>query len=415
MLKYLLPSLTFLIIISSGFPAESETITTIHFFWGKGCPHCERGKTFLSGLKTRYPEIEIREYEVWHNRENAMLLVRLADVYGFKPSGVPVTFIGDRYIFGFSEQSAAEIESALQICMSGLCIDPLERIKAPTAKGRMPEKIKPKESVSLPILGEVNASKTSLPFFTLVIAGLDSFNPCSFFVLLSLMSLMIHAGSRRKMFIIGGTFVFFSGFIYFLFMAAWLNLFILAGRVRIVTTAAGFVAVLISAINIKDFFYFKKGISLSIPEKAKPGLFERMRGLLKAESLLSVLAGTVVLAIAANSYELLCTAGFPMIFTRVLTLHSLSPKVYYLYLLLYNIIYVIPLALIVAVFIITLGARKLTERQGRVLKLISGMMMLLLGLVLLINPALLNNVFTAFALLSSALALSFIIVKVTRD
>jgi uncharacterized membrane protein YfcA len=72
-----------------------------------------------------------------------------------------------------------------------------------------------------------------------------------------------------------------------------------------------------------------------------------------------------------------------MVYTRVLTLHKLSSFQYYQYLVLYNIVYVVPLAIIVAVITVTLGTRKLTEWQGRQLKLVSGLMMLALGAVLI--------------------------------
>lgn len=216
------------------------------------------------------------------------------------------------------------------------------------------------------------------------------------------------------MLLIGGTFVFFSGFIYFLFMAAWLNLFLHIGQLKIMTTIAGVIALIIASINIKDFFFFKEGISLAIPEKAKPKLFEHMRKLLKATSLTSMMIGAVVLAIAANAYELLCTIGFPMVFTRVLTLHSLPGFKYYLYLIFYNMIYIIPLAVIVLFFSITLGSRKLTEWQGQVLKLISGLMMLSLGIVLLINPALFNNIFVAVGLLAIVLTTAGIMIFIAK-
>jgi len=216
------------------------------------------------------------------------------------------------------------------------------------------------------------------------------------------------------MIIIGGTFVLFSGIIYFLFMAAWLNLFMLAGNLSAITLAAGLVGITVAVLNIKDFFFFKKGLSLSIPEHAKPKLFERMRNLLKSTSLLSMLFGTIVLALAANSYELLCTAGFPMIFTRILTLHSLSPITYYLYLALYNIIYTIPLAIVVVAFTLTLGVRKLTEWQGRKLKLLSGLMMLFLGTVLLMKPALLNNILVSVGMLAGTLALFSLVLFIAR-
>lgn len=228
--------------------------------------------------------------------------------------------------------------------------------------------------------------------------------------------MLIYARSRKRMLLIGFTFVFFSALVYFLFMAAWLNFFLIVGQIKIVTAVAGIIAVIISLINVKDFFFFKKGVSLTISDSAKPKLFERMRNLIKATSLPSMMLGTIFLAAAANMYELLCTAGFPMLFTRILTLNNLSTMQYYSYLVLYNLVYVIPLTIIVIVVTITLGARKLTEKQGEKLKLISGIMMLLLGGVLLFKPELLNNILAALALLCCALALSggIILLKALR-
>jgi hypothetical protein len=161
----------------------------------------------------------------------------------------------------------------------------------------------------------------------------------------------------------------------------------------------------VAGFNIKDFFRFHEGPSLSIPEQAKPRLFSRMRSLLQVGRLPAVFFGTVVLAVVANSYELLCTAGFPMVFTRVLTLELLPSWKYYGYIGLYNLCYILPLLVIVLAFAATLGARKLSEWQGRVLKLLSGLLMLTLGLILLLNPALLHSpAASAGALLAAILA-----------
>jgi hypothetical protein len=197
-------------------------------------------------------------------------------------------------------------------------------------------------------------------------------------------------------------------------MAAWLNAFLLIGELRAVTVIAGVVAVGLALFNIKDYFWFKKGPSLSIPESAKPGLFQRMRALVGEKSLAAVLTGTAVLAVAANSYELLCTAGFPMVYTRILTLREVDPVVYYLYLALYNFVYVIPLLIIVTVFVMKFGQHKLSEREGRVLKLLSGMMMLALGGVMLVAPAALNQAGVAIALLAVALLSTWLIHVVSR-
>jgi hypothetical protein len=321
----------------------------------------------------------------------------MARKLGKEATGVPTFFIGDRMFNGFSEQTARDLENEIKRQVAAL--------PAPDTSSA---------AVNLPLVGPVDPEALSLPVFTIVIAGLDSLNPCAFFVLLFLLSLLIHAHSRLRMSLVGGVFVLCSGVVYFVFMAAWLNLFMLTGHLPLLTSGAGVVALVIALINIKDFFLFKKGISLSIPDQVKPGLFERMRGLVKAGSFPSMLFGTLVLAVVANAYELLCTAGFPMVFTRVLTLNSLSTGSYYFYLAFYNLVYIIPLALIVAVFTITFGSRKLSEWQGRVLKLVSGAMMLCLGLLLLIKPALLNNAFASIVMLCGVLSISLAVAWVSK-
>ena len=213
---------------------------------------------------------------------------------------------------------------------------------------------------------------------------------------------------------VGGVFVFISGFVYFLFMAAWLNLFLVMGNLSAVTTAAGVLSLAIAVVNIKDFFAFKKGISLTLSASAKPRLFDRIRRLLRSTSFFPVLAGTIVLAILANFYELICTAGFPMVFTRILTFNDRSVLTYYLYLALYNVVRVIPLFVIVLAFTITLSSRKLTEWHARVLKLLSGAMMLGLGAVLLIDPVLLNSLLSSLALVAGAVGVSLVLAIATR-
>jgi len=390
-------------------PPEETGKVVLYFFRGDGCPHCAKEEIYLDMAKRKYPQLEVKSYEVWHNRTNAIFLSRLLDAAGIKSTGVPVTFIHTEVFAGFNDRTAQEIEKRIQYCIQNkkACVEPSERPHSPVSQEKH-------QIIKVLFLGDIDLSVISLPVMTVILGGLDSFNPCAFFVLFFLLSLLIHAKSRERMFLIGGTFVFFSGFIYFVFMAAWLNLFIIAGQLLIITVIAGIIALTVAVINIKDFFFFSKGVSLSIPEKAKPKLFERMRNLLKSTSVSSMLMGTIVLAIAANSYELLCTAGFPMVFTRILTLQNLTTGQYYLYLAMYNCIYVVPLAAIVVIFTITLGAKKLTEWQGRKLKLLSGLMMFFLGLLLLIDPALLNNIFVATGLLAAVFILFALIIFLTK-
>ncbi|BBA70116.1 glutaredoxin family protein [Geobacter sulfurreducens] len=385
--------------------ASRAPTVSLYFFWGEGCPHCERAKTYLADAHLRFPGLEIRSYEVLHNENNLNLLMTMSRKLGTEAKGVPTFIIADRMLDGFSDETRRELEQEI-----------VRRTATshPTGENDTKDRAGNAAPLTLPLLGTISAERLSLPFFTLAVATLDSFNPCAFFVLLFLLSLMVHAHSRHKMALIGGVFVFFSGLVYFLFMAAWLNLFLVTGHLAWITVLAAVAALIIATMNVKDFFLFEKGVSLVIPEEAKPKLFERMRNLVRAGTLPAMLAGTVVLALAANSYELLCTAGFPMVFTRVLTLRELPPSAYYLYLGFYNVVYVIPLAVIVGIFTITLGSRKLTEWQGRVLKLVSGIMMLSLGFVLLLRPTLLNNAFISLGIMAASLAVSWVIVTIVK-
>lgn len=172
-------------------------------------------------------------------------------------------------------------------------------------------------------------------------------------------------------------------------MAAWLNLFLIIGFIPYLRVIVGVFAVILGLINIKELFFFKKGISLSIPESAKPKIFEKMRKVVHEAALPIALLSVIVLAFTVNSIELLCTAGFPAIYTKILTLNNLPTFSYYAYLSLYIIMYMIDDMLIFTIAVITLSSKKLTEKQGRYMKFIAGFMMLILGLLLIIKPQLL--------------------------
>ncbi|MBN1281243.1 MAG: hypothetical protein JXA00_06305 [Candidatus Thermoplasmatota archaeon] len=261
--------------------------------------------------------------------------------------------------------------------------------------------------VDIPFFGKVNLSQLSLPVMTLVMATLDSFNPCSFFVLIFLMNLLLYMQSRRRMALVGGVFIFFSGLFYFLFMFILANtLFVTATHIAVVSVIAGLIALSIGVLNIKDFLFVKKGPSLSIPEKKRPTIFKKMRDLVHTTYLPAILTGTLFLAATVNFYELLCTFGFPFVFTTTLAAYQLPLFDYYVYIFVYNMVYVIPLIVIVGLFIVTLGKMKLTQWQGQKLKLMSGLMMCSFGVLFLVNYQLLEEFFTPIILLVLSVGLT---------
>lgn len=392
------------------FSQDNNGHLTLHlyFFWSKKCPHCQNALPFIRQLQADTPWLQVHALELTEHPEHVTQYMDMAAKLGMQARSVPAFLWCGQMSTGYDNPQGMGrfLKEQLSACRQRL----LDQQHLPLAANRHAYQTE----ITVPVFGKLDLQQLSLPAFTVILAGLDAFNPCAFFVLLFLLSLLVHAKNRGRILAIGGIFVFFSGLLYFLFMAAWLNVFLFIGQINLVTYVAGAIAVAFALLNIKDYFWFKQGISLSIPDGAKPDLFSRMRKLISSQNSVAMAVAAMGLAAFANLYEFLCTAGFPLVFTRVLTLNNLPPAGYYLYLVLYNIIYIVPLLLIVILFAITLGAKKLQERHGRILKLLSGMMMLGLGLILLSQPDWLNNAGVAMLLLGFALLATYLITLIER-
>ncbi len=384
-----------------GTNASGEPTIHLYFFWTETCPHCQRARPFVDNLAADLGWVDVRSVPLSEGRpEDIALFLKMTEALGTRASGVPAFLFCEQMIVGFAaaETTGADLRRALILCH--------DRV---TGSASILPPLAASTPIELPLFGLIDPQTSSLPLLTVMIAAVDAFNPCAFFVLMFLMSLLAHARKRRRMAVIGGLFVTTSGLLYFAFMAAWLNVFLFIGELRWVTVIAALIALGLAAINIKDYFWLGRGVSLSIPDTAKPGLFARMRALTLADQWPVLVLGTMTLAVAANTYELLCTAGFPMLFTRLLTLHDLSTSSYYLYLALYNVVYVIPLLGIATAFVITIGSRKLQEREGRTLKLVSGLMMLGLAAALLLAPDRLTDIRVAAGLILMAVIVTAVI------
>jgi glutaredoxin len=341
-------------------PAES----TLQVFVREGCPHCADAKVFLDDLARRRPGLRVELRDVERDPRALAELETVSRAVGVWPPGVPTFVIGGRVLVGFDDADHAGREIVA-------LLDGTE-----PARGGLRTRW----------FGTLDASELGLPAFTLALGLIDGFNPCAMWVLLFLLSLLVRLRDRRRMALIAGTFVVVSGLVYYAFMAAWLNVFLVIGMSEGLRWTLAAVALLVGAVNVKDFFAFRRGPSLSIPEAAKPGLYARVRGIVDAPSIGVALAAVTALAVVVNFVELLCTAGLPALYTAVLAQHEVTPAGRYAYLGLYILGYVADDALMVSVAVAALGQRRMTERAGRWLKLASGAVMLALGIVLVLRP-----------------------------
>ena len=113
-------------------PARAEVANKaiMYLFWGKGCPHCEKERTFLAEFHKKYPALEIRAFETWENKDASKFAEAMRQVYGLEGSGVPLTFVGEWNTTGFdsADQMGVEIEKQVVACLEKGCVDPIDKL-----------------------------------------------------------------------------------------------------------------------------------------------------------------------------------------------------------------------------------------------------------------------------------------------
>ena len=356
--------------------ALAQDKAEINFFSSAICPHCVKEREFLKELEKKYPEIKAIEYEVVYQKENRDILKSFYEKYGVperERGWVPVTFTSDKYFIGFNQQIAEEIERCIKECLIG---------EKPVA-----------QKIKIPIFGEIDVSKMSLPLLTVTLGALDGLNPCAMWILLLLIALLINTRSRKRMWLVGGTFILASGIVYYLILTAWLNLFLAISYVNLTRILIGVFALGIGIWQIKKFITYHPGvckvlgISSRIEEKLK--LKERVEKIATSPLTLAMIGGLILLALGVNLVEFFCSAGIPAIYTRILTVSDIPTLSYYLYLLLYTFVFMLDDLIIFSLAVITLSKIGYTEKYNYWSTLIGGLLILALGILLIFKPQLL--------------------------
>ena len=361
--------------------AQSRPVD-VDVFVSATCPHCAAAKPFIERLRRERPDLLIRVADIADDSLARARLSEIARQRGMAAVGIPAFLIGGELIVGWDEgRTEAAIRARLPARRAG---DSATRARPPppdtTATG----------TIDLPLVGPVDVRRVGLPAFSFAVGFIDGVNPCAMWALLYLLTLLATMRDRRRMFALGGTFVFVGGALYFAFIAAWFELFRFIGATRPVQLVLGSVALLAGAVHVKDFVALGHGVTLSIPEGAKPRLFSQARRVLTAENLAGAILAVAVFAVLVNVVELLCTAGLPAVYTQILSTQELARWEYYGNLGIYIGAYMLDDAIVLAAAIITLSRARLQKRAARWLELLSGLVLLLLGAALIVRPGLLR-------------------------
>lgn len=357
-------------ILRADFGLAQENKVEINFFYSAICPHCAEEKEFLTELEKKYPEVEIKEYEVFYNRDNQNLLNEFYEKYNV-PQGergyVPVTFTPTKYFIGFNQQLGSEIENCIKACLG----------KSEVVS----------QKIKIPFFGTIDISKVSLPVLTLILGILDGFNPCAMWILVILISLLLSLKSRKKIALVGGVFIFAEGLLYFIFMAAWLNIFLAMKYISLTRILIGIFGIVFGVWRIKDFIQWQPGVCKVVDHsKSQEKLLDKIKNILKPSTIPVTILGIIGLAFGVNLIEFFCSAGFPVMYTRILTLQNLGKIQYYLYLLFYNFLYMLDDLIVFGFAFFTLNRFSLSEKYNRYSTLVAGLLILILGIFLIFKP-----------------------------
>ena len=366
----------------------------VYFFWGEGRPHCAKEKVFLDKLERDYEEVRVYEFEITRNQANVMLLQEMARDLDVEVAGVPFTVVGRDYWIGYQSEATTgkEIEAAVigLIEEEGGAIGSEEGEAdkgADEGTGVTIERMKRDgASIEVPILGEVEIEGLSLPVLTVVMAVLDGFNPCAMWTLLFLISLLLGMENRRRMWILGVTFVATSAGVYFLFLSAWLNLFLFVGMVGWIRGLIGLVAVGAGGYYLWDFCVNREGGGRVTGDEKRQKAFEKLKGIVLRQRFWMALTGIVLLAVAVNMVELVCSAGVAAVYTPVLGMSGLARWQFYMYLVFYVLIFMLDDLFVFFTAMITLRVVGIESKYARYSHLIGGALMLVLGVLLWFKP-----------------------------
>lgn len=380
--------------VSDVFAAENNKIT-LYLFYGDGCPHCAYEKEFLSEIKDEYDNLEIVQYEVWYDEDNQELLKKVKEELNIDKNGVPVTIIGETVFMGYSDSMQKKFKRAIKFYMENEYEDVVYQIKNGTYVKNLDnvdefleseKKSDDETTVDVPIVGDVNLKNVSITTAAFILGLIDGFNPCAMWVLLFLISMLLGMKDKKRMWIIGLTFLFTSAFVYMLIMLSWLNVVVNVSTSILMRNIIALVAIVGGVINLYNFFKHQDSGCSVVDEKKRKKVFSRIKKFTKEKSLLLALGGTVLLALSVNVIELACSAGLPLVYTQLLAINNITGVGAFLYVLLYMVFFLFDDFCVFFVAMHTMEVTGISTKYSKYSHLIGGILMIIIGCLLIFRP-----------------------------
>ena len=377
---------------------SEKNLVNIYLFHSYTCKHCKEEIKLLDELEKEYDNIKIYKYEVNENG-NGELLKNISEIMGSKVTGTPYTIIGNKVFSGYDyENSKGRFKGAIEYYSKygyedkvGEYISsiPLPSYEVKDTDPNVDEYISNYISykVKLPLIGEVKLKNLTLPLITVVIGLADGFNPCAMWVLLFLISMLIGMKDKKRMWILGSTFLLTSALIYLIFMMSWLNLANLLISVVWVRVIIAIVSLVGGFINLRGYIKHRKVSGCDVvDDKKRNKIITRIKKFTTEKNFWLAILGVIVLAISVNVVELACSAGLPVMFIEILSLNNLTAIEEIIYIVLYMLFFLLDDFVVFVIAMTTLSLTGVSSKYGNLSKLIGGILMLFIGLLLMFKP-----------------------------
>lgn len=425
-LKFLIVFAVFLLLPVSA--KADEKVINIHLFYGNGCPHCAAEEEFLSDYLKDRTDVKLYKYEIWYDSHNQELLSKVQKEMGTtNKNGVPFTVIGKKTIVGYADGVTDEqIKDAINYYLNNDYKDYAGEITGKVKKAEVKEETTKDESKTEdkkenkiekaddttstqkekdkaldevnktlkthPILKKINVKNVSLPIIAILLGLVDGFNPCAMWILIFLITMLFNMKDRKKMWILGLTFIITSGIVYLMFMLAWLNLATFISKIAFIRLLIAVIALVVGLINVYKYIdsLKKKDEGCDVVDKKdRKKIMEKIISITHEKKFIIALLGIMVLAASVNIIELMCSIGIPLLFTQILAMNNLSTFSYMIYMFIYIFFFLIDDIVIFVISMVTLKVTGLSTKYTKYSHLIGGIIMLIIGLLLIIKPELL--------------------------
>lgn len=367
----------------------------LYLFYNYDCPHCADEKVYLKELEEEYDNLEIIKYEVKKDEENKELLSEFLKQQGWDINAVPLTIIGTNYFVGYNDDIGTKIRCAVNYYGNNVHRDLVgEFLGTSEVREDLIDEFNINScKFTVPIIGEVNPKNISLPLVSAVIGLVDGFNPCAMWVLLFLISLMIGMKNRKRMWCLGIAFLLSSAIVYFAFMMTWINVAGMFSSSKIIEILVAIVALLGGGVNLYHFIkeVRAKDVGCSVTNNAKKKkIMVRAKEIVTENSFLLALGGVIILAVSVNIIELACSAGLPILFAQILAMNDLSSAQTLFYNILYIVFFLIDDIIVFVIAMTTMKITGISNKYNKYAHLIGGIIMLLIGILMIINPSILK-------------------------